>query len=118
MSPEIPPLLGPDALERYNVIVHNCECHNVREVIGAFMHFAGMDHETAYSKMALVNNMGRAIVATTHQERAELIATRLATEAINYAGAGLLVSVELAKAPGAFCLEQERDSGVYPDVNW
>lgn len=84
-------------LPLYNVIVHNCNCHTFDDVIVAFVRIINMNPVEASQKAFEIDYHGRAIVATVHEELAELYADRLKTETVNQRGTALRVSVVPAR---------------------
>lgn len=84
-------------LPLFNVIVHNCDCHTFDDVIVAFVRIINMNPAEASQKAFEIDYHGRAVVATVHEELAELYADRLKAETVNHRGTALRVSVVPAR---------------------
>jgi len=99
--PSVTELLEPTRLQQplplFNVIVHNCNCHTFDEVIIAFVRIINLSPADASQKAFEIDYHGRAIVATVHEELAELYADRLKSETVNRLGSALRVSVVPAR---------------------
>ena len=85
-----------EAAPLYHTIVHNCSCHTFHDVTFGLMRIVGMGMRDAELKAKEIDFFGRAIVATTNLEAAELFATRLRTEVVSVSGTLLGTSVEPA----------------------
>jgi ATP-dependent Clp protease adapter protein ClpS len=70
-------------LPLFHVIVHNCDCHSFDDVIVGLVRIVGMSFREAARKAAEVDHFGRAVVATTHKEAAEMYAARLHDEVVS-----------------------------------
>ena len=77
------PVRVQQPLPQYHVIVYNCDCHTFGEVIVAFVRILGMGVHDAQQKAIEIDQTGRAIVATTNKEVAELYAERINAETNN-----------------------------------
>jgi len=99
--PSVTELLEPTRLQQplplFNVIVHNCNCHSFDDVIIAFVRIINLSPADASQKAFEIDYHGRAIVATVHEELAELYADRLKSETVNRLGSALRVSVVPAR---------------------
>lgn len=99
--PIVQDLLEPTRLGQplplFNVIVHNCNCHSFDDVIIAFVRIISMPPSEAAQKAFEIDYHGRAIVATVHEELAELYADRIKSETVNRSGTALRVSVVPAR---------------------
>src|SRR4051812_14311383 len=61
----------------YHTVVHNCDCHSFEDVIFGLMRIVGTGLRDAELKAQEVDFFGKAVVATTTLELAELYAARL-----------------------------------------
>src|SRR5437868_5017737 len=61
----------------YRTIVHNCDCHSFEDVIFGLMRIVGTGLRDAERKAQEIDFFGKATVATTPLEVAELYAARL-----------------------------------------
>jgi ATP-dependent Clp protease adaptor protein ClpS len=78
--PKRRPKPGPpkaDRLPPYNIILHDDDIHDMGEVIESIVTVTPVPARTAAKIMITAHFQGRAIVMTTHKERAELYRDRL-----------------------------------------
>jgi ATP-dependent Clp protease adapter protein ClpS len=80
----------------YHTIVHNCDCHSFEDVIFGLMRIVGTGLRDAERKAREIDFFGRAVVATTTLEVAELYAKRLHDEVVSVSGTLLGTSIEPA----------------------
>ena len=70
----------PQTARPHHVIVYNCDCHSFEDVIFGLMRILGTGMRDAELKAKEIDFFGRAVVATTDLEAAELYASRLHSE--------------------------------------
>lgn len=80
----------------YHTLVHNCACHTFDDVILGLMRILGSPMVEARRKAQEIDFFGRAVVATSNKEAAELYAERLHTEVVSDHGTLLGTSIEPA----------------------
>jgi len=79
-TPKRRPKPGPpkaDQLPPYNIILHDDDIHDMGEVVESIVMVTPVPARTAAKVMLAAHFHGRAIVMTTHKERAELYRDRL-----------------------------------------
>lgn len=81
---ELPDLVvKQQKLPLFHVIIHNCECHTFDDVIVGLIRIVGLSAREAMRKAVETDHFGRAIVATTNKEAAEMFAARLHDEVVS-----------------------------------
>ena len=86
----------PQTMPLYHTVIHNCACHTFQDVIFGLMRIVGMGMRDAEHKATETDFFGRAVVATTNLELAELYAERLHNEIVSASGTLLGTSIEPA----------------------
>ncbi len=76
-----------DCLPPYNLILHDDDIHDMGEVVESIVMVTPVPARTAAKIMLTAHFQGRAIVMTTHKERAELYRDRLRSR-------GLIATIE------------------------
>jgi ATP-dependent Clp protease adapter protein ClpS len=69
--------VATELMPLYHTVVHNCDCHSFEDVIFGLMRIVGTGLRDAELKAQEVDFFGKAVVATTTLELAELYAARL-----------------------------------------
>lgn len=83
--PKRRPKPGPpkaDRLPPYNLILHDDDIHDMGEVVESIVMVTPVPARTAAQIMITAHFQGRAIVMTTHKERAELYRDRLRSRSL------------------------------------